>query len=215
MYLAPNLKLLLVLCAVVAGLSWGAAIPRAVALSNCTVTGTDLAIDSEEADFLLRINSYRTENGKAMLSLSTNLNRAAAWMAQDMGQRNYFSHTDSASRDPSARARACDYPGNAGENIAAGTVRDSGLEAFAAWQASSGHNANMLNSNYKYIGIGRAYVPGSTYGWYWVTDFGIVNDGTNGEEAPPLTAPTAPGYDRAISASGNLQLHWTDLATTE
>jgi hypothetical protein len=47
------------------------------------------------------------------------------------------------------------------------------------WKASYGHNQNMLNSSYRQIGIARYYNAGSTYSWYWVTDFSTTNDGTN------------------------------------
>lgn len=42
--------------------------------------------------------------------------------------------------------------------------------------ASSGHNQNMLNPNYRVIGIARAYDAASSYGWYWTTDFGGTVD---------------------------------------
>src|SRR3970040_1534619 len=44
----------------------------------------------------------------------------------------------------------------------------------------------MLNANFKVIGIGRVYTGGSTYGWYWTTDFGGQGP------APPPPAPTTP-----------------------
>ncbi len=160
--------------------------PAAEALSNCTVS--NLSTDAEEAAFLTLINTYRSQNGLGSLALSTNLSRAATWHGGDMGAKGYFSHTDSLGRNPSARARDCDYPGGAGENIAAGTVWDTAQEAFTAWRNSSGHNANMLNSNYTMIGIARVYVSGSRYGWYWVTNFGTVNDGTSGGGGGQATA---------------------------
>jgi uncharacterized protein YkwD len=168
----------------------------ASALTNCTIADSSVALDSEEARFLQLINAYRAQNGLGALTSSTNLNRAAAWMAQDLGAKRYFSHTDSLGRSPSTRAQNCGYPGGAGENIAAGTVRDTAQEAFDAWKASSGHNANMLNGSYKVIGIARAYVSGSPYGWYWVTPFGLVSDGTSGgggtggtTTPPPTSTP--------------------------
>lgn len=160
--------------------------PAAEALTNCTVS--DLSTDAEEAAFLTLINAYRAQNGRGALALSTNLNRAATWHGGDMGAKGYFSHTDSLGRNPSARARDCDYPSGAGENIAAGTVWDTAQEAFTAWRNSSGHNANMLNANYTMIGIARVYVSGSRYGWYWVTNFGTVNDGTSGGGGGQATA---------------------------
>ncbi|MGH2610499.1 MAG: CAP domain-containing protein, partial [Tepidiformaceae bacterium] len=128
---------------------------------------------------LTLINNHRAQNGRSALQMSTNLNRASTWMVVDLATKNYFSHTDSLGRSPSTRAQNCDYPGGAGENLAAGTVRDTAQEAFDAWRASSGHNANMLNSSYQMIGIARYYRSGSTYGWYWATNFGLVNDGTS------------------------------------
>jgi hypothetical protein len=109
-----------------------------------------------------------------------------------MANQNYFSHTDSAGRNPSTRVQQCGFPGGAGENIAAGTVRDTAQEVFDAWKASSGHNTNMLNSSYKQIGIGRHYNASSTYKWYWTTDFSLVSDGTNagGGSSTPSNPPS-------------------------
>lgn len=162
--------------------------PASAATTNCTVS--DAALDAEEAKFLQLINTYRAENGVAPLQASTNLNRAAAWMAHDLGDKAYFSHTDSLGRAPSTRAQNCGYPGGAGENIAAGTVQDTAQEAFTMWRNSAGHNANMLNASYRMIGIARAYVSGSPYGWYWVTPFGSTNDGTGGGASTPTATPT-------------------------
>ena len=66
---------------------------RAHALSNCDVG--DYSLDGEELAFLSLINGYRAENGLGALTISTNLNRAAHWMSNDLGTNNYFSHTDS------------------------------------------------------------------------------------------------------------------------
>lgn len=159
----------------------------ASALTNCTVS--DNSIDGEEQAFLGLINAYRAQSGLGALTMSTNLNRASTWMAADMGQKNYFSHTDSLGRSPSTRAIDCGYPQGAGENIAAGTNWSTASAVFAAWKASSGHNANMLNGSYRQIGISRVFTSGSTYGWYWATDFGTTNDGTSGGGG--TTNPTA------------------------
>src|SRR5690606_22774689 len=104
------------------------------------------------------INNYRAQNGRGALTVSTNLNRAAHWMGNDLGVNRYFSHTDSLGRSPSQRAMDCDYPSGAGENLAAGTNWSTAQAAFDAWRNSSGHNANMLNGNYRQIGIARVYV---------------------------------------------------------
>jgi uncharacterized protein YkwD len=147
----------------------------AEALSNCSVSDS---YDSQEQAFLQLINQYRSQNGKPTLTASTNLNRAAAWMAQDL-TKGYFSHTDSSGRTFDKRIADCGGVPYNGENIAGGTYRDTAQEAFDAWKASSGHNANMLNASYRQIGIARYYSASSPYKWYWVTDFSTSNDGTN------------------------------------
>ena len=195
--LAPPVILLSALLGI-AAIGFGLPATRARALSNCTVSDSALALDAQESAFLGLINTYRSQNGLQPLGVSTNLNRASAWLAADMGARAYFSHTDLSGRSPSQRAVDCGYPSGAGENIAAGTVWDTAQEAFDAWRNSAGHNANMLNGSYRQIGIARAYTAGSPYSWYWVTDFGLVNDGSGGGGAtstptqtpPPTATPT-------------------------
>ncbi len=155
------------------------------ALTNCSVS--DYSLDSEEMAFLALINQYRADNGLGALTISTNLNRAAHWMGNDLGVNNYFAHTDSLGRSPYSRAIDCGYPAGAGENLAAGSAWDSAQEAFVAWQNSPGHNANMLGTYYKQIGIARVQVPGSQYTWYWVTNFGATDDGTGGGGQPTNT----------------------------
>ena len=176
----------------------------AEALTNCAVA--DSSIDAEEMAFLTLVNNYRAQNGRAALTLSTNLNRASHWLASDMATGRYFSHTDSLGRLPSQRAQDCGYPQGAGENIAAGAVWDTASEAFTAWRNSSGHNANMLHTSYQQIGIARVYTAGSPYGWYWVTDFGMTNDGTNGGSTSDgssgsATAAASPTPTQAAVAS--------------
>ena len=188
-FLLPILTILALMAA--AALPLLSPASEARALTNCDVTAGDLALDAQEQAFLTLINGYRAQNGLGALKVSTNLDRSSAWLSRDLGVKNYFSHTDSLGRTPSTRAMNCGYPSGAGENIAAGTVWDTAQEVFAAWQGSPGHNANMLNASYKMIGIGRAQVAGSTYTWYWTTDFGLVDDGTAGTAPPPAATPTA------------------------
>ncbi len=187
----PLAAAVIAMAMVLAGLAGLGMDKRADALTNCTVA--DNSVDAEEQAFLGLINNYRAQNGLGQLSMSTNLNRASTWMAADMGVKRYFSHTDSLGRSPSGRAVDCGYPQGAGENIAAGTNWSTASAVFAAWKASSGHNANMLNGSYRQIGISRVYTAGSPYGWYWVTDFGTTNDGTSGGGGTnPTATPTRP-----------------------
>jgi uncharacterized protein YkwD len=148
------------------------------------------ALDGEETAFLGLINQYRAQNGLGGLAVSGTLTTASLWMSQDMGANAYFSHTDSLGRDPFTRMAAFGYNYNTwkGENLAAGA--DSAQSAFDLWKNSPGHNANMLNGNFQAIGIGRANVAGSPFGWYWTTDFGGFVDGAAPPPPPPPPPPT-------------------------
>jgi hypothetical protein len=155
----------------------------------------DINLDSEEVAFVQLLNQYRTSNGLNALGISTNLTRTATSHAYDMAAYNYFSHTNLAGHGPQARANGCGYPYGVGENLAAGTVRDTAREAFDAFRASPSHNANMLRAGYAQVGVGRSYAAGSQYKWYWAVSFGTVNDGTS--QGTTTTQGTAtPGFYR-------------------
>ena len=131
-------------------------------------------LDTEEADFLERINAYRRQHGRGELVPLESLNRAAYSHSLDMGKRGYFSHTSPEGTRPTDRARTAGYHYPTGENIAAGKMIGSAQGVFTAWKNSPGHNTNMLNARYVVIGIGRVEVPGSKYTVYWTTNFGTV-----------------------------------------
>lgn len=138
-------------------------------------------LDNEESAFLALINNFRAQNGVGPLRLSAVLQNSAHWMSNDMAANNYASHTDSLGRDVRTRMTVFNFRnGTWGENIAGGSPEAQ--TAFADWEKAcdpdaSGactyaHRANMLNPNFKVIGIARAYRAASTYRWYWTTDFG-------------------------------------------
>ncbi len=164
----------------------------AILLVTLALTPAAYAYDNEEFAFLTLINNYRAANGLSHLTMSNSLNTASGWHSTDMAVNNYFSHTGSDGSTPWDRMRAAGYTYNTylGENIAAGFV--DAQSVFTAWQNSPGHNANMLSPNFNAIGISRVYKAGSTYGWYWTTDFGGVSE----DNTPPsvsIPAPTGSG----------------------
>ncbi|CAN5820993.1 hypothetical protein BH23ACT12_BH23ACT12_02220 [soil metagenome] len=158
-----------------------------------------VVLDSEEAAFCTLINNYRSSSGLPALMVSERLTNAAEWHSTDMAAKNYFSHTDSTGRDPFQRMSAFGYSYSTyrGENIAAGNATASAT--FDQWKNSPGHNANMLNGNYKVIGIGKASNTASTYRHYWTTDLGGVVDpgavpcpGSGSGSTPPSPTPALP-----------------------
>lgn len=159
----------------------------------------DTSLDSEELDFMARLNAYRTEHNVPPVLIDSSLQNAAEWMSGDMGAKSYFSHTDSAGRDPWQRMCDFGYCYNTwkGENIAAGYA--TGAAVFQGWHDSPGHNANMLGENYRVMGLARVYTQGSPFGWYWTNDFGgyVANPvspppgGTQTPTPTPTPTPTA------------------------
>jgi uncharacterized protein (TIGR03437 family) len=160
-------------------------------------------LDSEEQLMLRLINEYRAQNGLVQLRASIALTRAGDWLSVDMAAKNYFSHTDSQGRNPFVRMGAFNYnyQTSKGENIAAGYI--DAVRTFNQWKNSAGHNATMLNPNYRVIGIARANNPNSRYKWYWTTDFGGYVDATidSGSATPNQNVRTvnAANFFQAIS----------------
>ena len=146
-----------------------------VVTSNVRVSA--YCASSSEVAFLKLINDYRRANGRRPLAMSQSLGSAAEHHSKSMADHNYFSHTlisQGISWSQNMTNHGYDYNTYRGENIAAGM--STAQRAFDVWKGSSAHRANMLNSTFKAIGIGRVYNSASAYGNYWTTDFGGVAD---------------------------------------
>ncbi len=177
--------------AAVFSLLMGTGVLFAFAATSSPAVGQTSLLSEEEQALLAYVNDYRVQNGLNTLSVSASLTEAARWMSRDMGDGNYFGHTDSFGRSPFDRMAAAGYDCVAhntwcGENLAAGI--STGSETFELWRNSPGHNGNMLNPNYVVAGIAAVLNQDSTYGWYWTLDMGGFDD--NGQ-APPTVTPEA------------------------
>ena len=82
---------------------------------------------------------------------------ACEHQARAVAQLGWLSHGDFAGRMASFGIR-----GKAAENLSAGL--DSVDQVIAQWQASSGHNANLLMPDFSRVGLARA----SSDRTYWV-----------------------------------------------
>ena len=142
--------------------------------TGCTrvnVTAQNAAYEQQVVEL---VNQERAKAGLPPLKRNPDLDYAARYHARDMHDDGYFSHD---TYDGSVFV--CDtwqrlsnyYPttGWRGENIAAGYTTPG--EVMTGWMNSSGHKANILNSNYREIGVGY-YSGSSGYRHYWVQDFG-------------------------------------------
>ena len=117
-----------------------AAMLSAVSLAGGLDRGATASVqlDPEEQAFVVLINDYRAQNGLGSLSIDSSIQSASEWMSTDMGEQDYFSHTDSLGRSPWDRMCDFGYCYNTwkGENIAAGYV--TAEAAFEAWRNSPG-----------------------------------------------------------------------------
>jgi hypothetical protein len=110
-------------------------------------------------------NAIRQRVGLPAHRLSPELTRAAQDHANYMARTGDFDHYSN--RGPWGRALYWGYRGSVCENIAMGQGTVTG--AFAAWQASRGHWANLTSSTVD-AGFGFALSPGGTP--YWVAVYG-------------------------------------------
>jgi uncharacterized protein YkwD len=108
-------------------------------------------------------NLERSKVGASPLVLDSRIIDVAQNFAEDMYQRNYFSHTNPEGLSVADRLKKNQVPWtSAGENIAWG--QQSPREVMNAWMNSPGHRENLLNKSYKKIGIGLEK-------WRWVQIF--------------------------------------------
>ncbi len=96
------------------------------------------------------INQHRQSSGLKALALDPCISSAAQGHSEWMVANNVFDHVG---KNGSEEATRCQWAGCScsAENIYYGS--DAPSDAFNAWKASSGHNANMLGG-YAKMGIG-------------------------------------------------------------
>jgi uncharacterized protein YkwD len=138
------------------------------------------------ASVLCLINRKRAENGELPLIANAHLEEAAEGHCQELIADDYFAHVSPSGETPVDRIRETGYIPNAnvgyviGENLAWGTYQLSTPQSIvAAWIASPGHLANILESQYVETGIGITPAvpaslangsPGATY----AQEFGVI-----------------------------------------
>ncbi|WP_245570818.1 CAP domain-containing protein [Anaerovorax odorimutans] len=114
------------------------------------------------------VNKERAANGLSALTVNSKLSEVAEKKAEDMRDKNYFSHTSPTYGSPFDMMKQFGITYTAaGENIAKG--QKSPESVMDGWMNSEGHRANILNSNFTEIGIG--YVTDSNGNTYWVQMF--------------------------------------------
>lgn len=131
---------------------------------------TDVSIDSAIQQILYYTNVERQKANLSPLVKNDKLMAAAANYAALMADEGEFSHNINGNLPN--RCAAVNYTWRyIGENIAANTILNGAVTVGSQWMKSSGHRANILNSNFTEIGIGIAYSK-KTNIYYYCQDFG-------------------------------------------
>ncbi len=168
---------------------------------GCTRIDAAALNTSFEQQVIELLNIERAKVGAAPLKRNADLDFAARYQARDMEEDVYFDH-NTMDRIGETIYKVCgpieriklyysDYSAF-GENLAAGY--DTPEQVIAGWMASNDHRANMLNKDFREVGIGF-YEGGTWFKEFWGMDFGskstvypvIINSESAQTSSPNVT----------------------------
>lgn len=157
------------------------------------------AAPTYSADTLISLtNSARSQNGLGALLGNQNLSSAAFAKAQDILAKGYFAHNSPDGKTPWDFINESGYVYTyAGENLAIGYTDAS--ELFTAWMNSPTHRENILNTNYREIGV--AVVEGNFQGTQTIVavqEFGARSGNTASPEVAAQTATPTPASSGSV-----------------
>ena len=167
-------------------------VKRAAAVDSCP--GADLRPAQEDIEAvrtatLCLIDRERTIHGEQPLQPDGHLQQAAQAHTESMAFGNYFEHDGPGGDTPLSRMIAAGYIYSSqigyeiGENIGWGTFSLSTPRAIvAAWMASPGHRANILDAHFRDTAIGvsphvTSSLSGGQPGGIYTQDFGVIITG--------------------------------------
>ncbi|MEV7081296.1 CAP domain-containing protein [Streptomyces sp. NPDC093516] len=119
------------------------------------------------AQVLSLVNQERAKVGCSPVAANSALTDLAQSYSEDMAARGFFDHTDPDGRTPWDRAEKAGISNLGGENIARGQADAAAV--MDAWMNSPGHRANILNCDFKTLGVGVELGSG---GPWWTQNFG-------------------------------------------
>jgi uncharacterized protein YkwD len=127
----------------------------------------ELNVKNTETQVVNLVNEQRAKVGCAPVTADRELGKLADDLSKDMAKRNFFGHIDPDGNNPWDRAGLLGILNLGGENIARGQLDATAV--MDAWMHSAGHRANILNCDFRTLGIGFAPAKG---GPWWTQDFG-------------------------------------------
>jgi uncharacterized protein YkwD len=163
--------------------------PAASKSDSCpgaSLTPNEGNLETIRAATLCLVNRERAANGEGALQPNEQLQQAAQSHTESMVERDYFEHVGPSGDTPLSRMRAAGYIYSSqvgyevGENIGWGTLWLATPNAIvAAWMASSGHRANILDANFHDTAIGVSpHTPSALghgqAGAIYTQDFGVL-----------------------------------------
>ncbi|SNX64300.1 uncharacterized protein YkwD [Streptomyces sp. TLI_55] len=135
---------------------------------NSTAPGITISAEAQaEAEVLKLVNEERAKVGCSAVSANSALGKLAEDFSDAMADQGFFDHTDPSGHTPWDRAEAAGITNLGGENIARGQADAAAV--MEAWMNSEGHKANILNCDFKTLGVGVHFGAG---GPWWTQDFG-------------------------------------------
>lgn len=168
----------------------------------------DQILPFNSREIVTETNKTRAVNNLPPLESNSQLDLAASEKLTNMIAGNYFAHTSPQGVTPWYWIEKSGYNySHAGENLALGFLRAD--QTVSAWMDSPSHRANIMNSNYKEIGVatGKAEING-TSGTIVVQMFGkLITSATLPSStaklvsAVPSPAPSAAIADNNIAGS--------------
>lgn len=167
----------------------------AIIINIATLSNAHAAISTSTLVDL--VNSSRAENKLAPLTINSQLEAAAAAKAQDMFKDQYFAHNSPSGKTPWSFISAAGYNYIfAGENLSIGYTDNT--ELHNAWMNSPSHRENILNPNFREIGI--ASLPGKFDGADTVI---VVQMFGSKESAQPVAVQSASSVGAIIDAANS------------
>lgn len=131
------------------------------------IAGTHAHRAKNEEAVVRLVNETREREGLSPLRVDERLRSAARGHSRDMARRKFCAHENPDGLAPADRMRAQNYPDPGGENVARG--QENPRSVMDAWMKSPGHRANLLNADFRAIGVGVFFGPG---GPCWTQNFG-------------------------------------------
>ncbi|MER7729362.1 CAP domain-containing protein [Streptomyces erythrochromogenes] len=136
-----------------------------------TATATRPSLDThsaEEAAVVTLVNQERAQAGCGPVRANPPLAALAGAFSKDMAARGFFGHDDPEGNTPWDRAAKAGLSGLGAENIARG--QGDAQSVMRAWMNSPDHKANILNCEFRTLGVGAHFAAG---GPWWTQDFGF------------------------------------------